>query len=196
MLQHPDATARGCEDEGAMLRRSEHAVRAPSAGIAPHLREITQSSDKTWPGTRRNLRVLGQAMGFNRPAFHRPECARLGGTSTSGARPLVANLPHPQKMETQLAFVDRDCRGALDLAENYKRLRTVPLQMLIHSGASLTRALTLAERSDNPRQTGFDPFPRLMSARKVVLAEIERRKCNPPPQGAFWWRKAAPRPPR
>jgi len=92
-------------------------------------------------------------------------------------------------MDNQLAFVDRECRGALDLAENYKRLRSVPLQLLIHSGASLSRALALAERTEVPRQTGFDQFGRLMSARKVVLAEIERRKTTAPPQGGFWWRK-------
>lgn len=92
-------------------------------------------------------------------------------------------------MENQLAFVERECRGALDLAENTKRLRIVPLQLLIRSGASLAHALSLAERSESSRQSNLDSFGRLLSARRVVMAEIERRKSTPPPQGAFWWRK-------
>ena len=82
-------------------------------------------------------------------------------------------------MFPQFDHIARASRGAMELAENDSRLGDAPLHVLLYSGATLTRALVVANRAHALAGAELDDVERLMSARDIIMAEI-RRRCPAP----------------
>lgn len=76
--------------------------------------------------------------------------------------------------------IARASRTAMELAEDDRRLSDAPLHVLLYSGATLTRALVVANRAHAlAADAEIDDVDRLMAARDMIMAEIRRRSPAP-----------------